>query len=185
MANLVDLFGLTPISKMIGEDDEETAQLKELHLKGRAYLRGFKWCKSVTEEYFGAGVADIVAAFLFRIVPTSSDVDSLIWVIVGDIPSAYLVVDEAKTPAAALKMYIELRREWVNAIKGSETIKELTPVDAKPILENALDLERRLEFLEQRILPQFSQQKQGMQLKPALGFILSRGCRYTRVFYPA
>lgn len=150
------LYSLKPISQMVGEDNEETGQLQSLHLKAQTYLKTFKWCNSIDEEYFGAGVADIVGAFFFKISPTSSDIDALLWVIVGDIPSAYLVLDEAKTPAAALKRYIELRREWVAAIKKGQMPKGVMPVDAKPTLENAHDLEGRLDFLEQKILPQFN-----------------------------
>jgi hypothetical protein len=156
MTNIVDLYGLTPIARMIGEDEEETAQLKKLHLDARKYLQGFTWCNAITSEYFGAGVADIVGIFLFEISNASSEIDSLLWIIVGDIPPAYLVLDQIKTPVAALKRYIELRREWTEAIKHGRSLKGLMPVNAGPTLENARDLEVRLSFLEQEILPKLT-----------------------------
>jgi hypothetical protein len=47
-----------------------------------------------------------VAVLLVKITPTREDVDEWLWVVVGDLPPAYLVADDAPGPAAALRAYI-------------------------------------------------------------------------------
>ena len=48
-----------------------------------------------------ARIGGVVAVFLFRI-DGPPEVDPLLWVVVGDLPTAYLVTDDAPSPAIAL-----------------------------------------------------------------------------------
>ena len=93
---------------MKGDSDSDTRLLQEMANEARTFLEGFDWCTTIKEMYFDLGLGGIVAILLTRIVPTvSSDViDEWLWVIVGDLPPAYLVVDLSPDPVAALKTYI-------------------------------------------------------------------------------
>ena len=51
---------------------------------------------------------------------------------------------------------IDLMREWVEAVKAGNSIQDLIPVNAPPTIGNADDLERRLKFIEEHVVPQFS-----------------------------
>lgn len=44
--------------------------------------------------------------FLARIIPTRRSIDEYVWIVVGDIPPAYLVTDDYPSPKQALEGYI-------------------------------------------------------------------------------
>jgi hypothetical protein len=63
------------VEQMAGEDDEETAQLRTMLQEARDYIKGFRWCLGIQEEFFGLGVGGVIGVFLFKIV-TQSGIDS-------------------------------------------------------------------------------------------------------------
>ena len=138
---------------MTGDSDDDTGLLNKMAEEAGAYIQGFDWCTSIKDAYFGCGVGGVVAAFLFRIVPTSEEVDECLWVIVGDVPPAYLVTDESRTPSEALRTYIAEMRQWAAAAEAGESVDELIPVNVPASREAALALKKRLDFLEAEIVP--------------------------------
>src|ERR1700744_3007061 len=87
--------GIIPLAEMYAEDIK---LLRTLASDANAYLRSRSWCKEILDCYFGDGYGGIPAVFFFRIVPAWPDIDEWLWVVTGDIPSAYLVIDRCKTP---------------------------------------------------------------------------------------
>jgi hypothetical protein len=147
--------GIVPIVNLLGEDEEDTRLLLAMAHYARDYLQNFGWCKSIRDWYFGDGVGAIVAVFLFRIEPASPDVDEWLWVVVGDIPPAYLVIDDNTTPSLALQGYIEEMSQWVKLAKAGKSTAKAIPVNKPATRENALLLESRLKAIEEIILPRF------------------------------
>lgn len=94
-----------------------------------------------------------MGVFLFRIVPASEGVDDCLWVIVGDIPPAYLVADESRTPSEALRTYIAEMRRWVAAAEAGQPADELIPLNVQATRATAIALRKRLDFLENDVLP--------------------------------
>jgi hypothetical protein len=94
----------------------------------------------------------LCAVFLFEIAPGRKNVDNWLWVVVGDLPSAYLVLDGSPTPIKALNSYVELMQEWVDAVSQGRSTNNLIAVDAPETAENANLLKRRLKFLKQQFL---------------------------------
>src|ERR1700704_1264925 len=82
--------GVVPVERMTGDDDEDAALLRGMSTGAEEYLRSFSWCGDVLSSFFGGGVGGVFAVFLFNIHPARPEVSSWIWVVVGDIPSAYL-----------------------------------------------------------------------------------------------
>ena len=152
----IDYAKLTAIDAMAGEDDEETDQLRTLYEDAKEFIKSFKWSGKVENVYFGLGVADVIGVFLFELVPVSEDVDRFLWVIVGDVPPAYLVIDNAKNPACALGIYIAEMNRWADAVNAGESIKQNIPVNGAPTKENAASLKKRLEFIEREILQYYN-----------------------------
>jgi hypothetical protein len=150
-----DVSRLTPVDSMRGEDDSETRDFQRLHRKAEDFLGSFAWCCGIKAARFGFGVSNIVAVFLFEIHPLRPDVDDLLWVVVGDIPPAYLVTDDAPDPAAALGAYIREMRRWVEAVRSGTAVTDLIPVNAPPTSGNAEDLAIRLDFIEREILDRY------------------------------
>jgi hypothetical protein len=135
-----------------GEDAEDTALLKQMHQEARRFASSHKWCGSIVEEYLAFGVGSIIAVFLFKIEPIGEDVDTWIWVIVGDVPPAYITTEDNNTWQEALEGYVFEMRRWCQAVKARESTADLIPVNTAPTLEYAEMLEKRLEFLEQQFL---------------------------------
>jgi len=149
----VDLSRVVSLQQMRGEDAEETNQLHKMHESAIAFMRGFGWFKGATESYFGGGVGDVVALFLLHIDANKSEIDLWLWVIVGDLPSAYIVVTDDPTPRAALTAYVEEMGRWVDAVFAGKSVEQLIPVNGAPTKGNAEALRRRLSFLPDKICP--------------------------------
>jgi hypothetical protein len=141
------------VSDIAGEDTEETAYLLDLASTAKEFLTSFRWCQSVSEIYFGDGVGKIVGIFLCRIGPAERGVDEWLWVIVGDIPPAYLVTDDCKSPGEALGRYVEEMSKWIALAREGKSSEDVIAVNVPPTPEWAEKLRRRLEMLEKLLRP--------------------------------
>jgi len=146
---------VVPIEQMFGGDEEDIRLLRVMASEAQDYIQSFEWCKSVREAYFGDGFGGIVAVFAFRIEPARSEVDEWLWVVVGDLPPAYLVIDVCKTPSEALEGYIDEMQKWVELAKQGRSSKKVIPVNVSPTPENAELLEGRLKVLREVFVLQF------------------------------
>src|ERR1700738_1135963 len=98
----IDVSKMKPLDSMEGEDAEDTKLLKEMATKARQFVSSHEWCERVDGLYLAYGVGGVIAVFLTQITPRSDDVDEWFWVIVGDVPSAYITADGNPTAADAL-----------------------------------------------------------------------------------
>ena len=143
---------------MRGEDDEETSLLRRARADAQEYLMAFNWCRSIREAYWGAGIGGVVAIFLFRIDPEAG-ADEWLWVVVGDLPSAYIVTDRADNPIVALEIYCDLMQEWIDAVRGGTDISDAFPVEVAATERNVVALERRVAFLRTKVIPTLGEEK--------------------------
>jgi hypothetical protein len=81
-------------------------------------------------------------------------------VIVGDLPSAYLVTEVSKTPSAALRAYIHEIKRWVELAKKGRSSRDVIPVNVPPTPKWAKQLGGRLKFLERNVVPRFHEDEQ-------------------------
>ncbi|HMK74476.1 MAG TPA: hypothetical protein VK454_14105 [Myxococcaceae bacterium] len=150
------MTGVVPAAEIGGDDPEETELLKQLHARAERFLRSFAWCRSVCAGYFGGGVGRVVGLSLFLIDPVGHT-DRWLWVVVGDLPSAYLVIDEPKSPRTALEVYCRQMSDWIAAVLAGAGLEGVYPVAAPPEREYAEMLRTRVEFLRRRIGPWLEQ----------------------------
>ena len=148
----VDFLQVVPLEQMRGDDEEDTRLLSEMAERASQFVCSFAWCSRVVRGWFGSGVGGVVAVFLFEIVPTAKDVDTFLWVVVGDVPPAYLVTDDSKTPREALRAYVEEMREWVDAVRSGGQRDDVIPVNVPPTREWADRLAGRLDLLEKEFI---------------------------------
>lgn len=153
--NEVLVRGVVPVDQMFGDDEKDTMLLRTMASRAQEYILSFSWCKSIRAAYFGDGCGGVVALFFFRIEPSKADVDEWTWVVVGDVPHAYLVIDDCKTPSQALEGYIDEMSKWVDLAKKGRTSKRVIPVNAPATPEYAEALEGRLKFLRDVMVPSF------------------------------
>ncbi len=149
--------GIIPSSEMAGDSADETALLRRDMESARCFLLSQTWCFGVGDLYFGVGLGGIVSVFLAEITLKPHHVDPWLWVIVGDIPPAYLVIDELPDPISALKTYIDIMQEWVELARLGESSSEVIPVNVDSTPENAEVLQKRLATLEKHIVPWLQQ----------------------------
>jgi hypothetical protein len=150
----VPVQGVILVSLMVGDDEEDTRLLTSMASQARDYLNGFPWCKSVTDFYFGDGCGGIIALFLARIEPARPGVDEWLWVVWGvDFPPAYLVIDTCKTPLQAFERYLDGITTWIRQAKIGKSSKDGMPIYVPPTPENAKELEKKLVFLRDVMLP--------------------------------
>ena len=151
----VDLSKVVPSSEIKGEDETETAGLKRLLEEANKFLATFDWCVGIKDSYLGIGIAGVIGVFLFKIAPRRKNVDTWIWVVVGDIPPAYISAESNPNPASALFGYIWEMRKWIKAVKLGKSVEDLMPVNIPPTSEWAIALERRLKFFDEEILAKY------------------------------
>ena len=138
-------------SRMVLDTDICDPDLKENEIltrrarEARDYLHSFNWCHAVDKLWFAGGFSH-VAVFFAHI--DSIQYDKAIWVVVGDLPSAHLVVDDIPDFKEALMSYAYHMRKWVDAVKTGKNTKRLIPVNAPQTSEYAEMLESRLNFIE-------------------------------------
>jgi hypothetical protein len=136
-----------------GEDAADTRLLKEMAVEARNFIGANEWCQQIDRLRLAYGVGGVVAIFLAQITPAQEDVDGWLWVVVGDLPPAYIVVEDNPTAADALDAYCSEMEAWVDAVQNGESIDELIPVDVPPTQEYAERLSGRLAYLRSVILP--------------------------------
>jgi hypothetical protein len=144
--------GVVPIEEMQGDDPEDMELLRADYEKARSFLLNHTWCFGLGEVYFGEGIGGIISIFLMELDPAPSGVDQWLWVIVGDIPSAYFVIDQCPTPIDGLKWYIAEGRRWVELAYTGETSSDVMPVEVPADAYHAEILERRLNILERTLI---------------------------------
>jgi hypothetical protein len=145
------------LDSIVGDDETDTRLLREMANEAERYIRSFAWCLQLNEGFFTDGFGGVVAIFLFRGDIANLGKDQWTWVLVGDIPSVYLEMDdEHVSPHDALHRYIEGIEKWITAARSGLSLQELIPIDA-PTDPNVLDvLTGRIDTLRKHILPHIS-----------------------------
>jgi hypothetical protein len=136
-------------------EDPETA--KAMYQRARRFLESFTWCGGIEEAYVGILQSDIVGVFLFKIRPAKKEVDEWLWVVVGNLPSAYLVGDNSPNPVLALQGYIEEMSRWVDAVENGQPVDDLIPTRVDPTRKYAQMLKIRLEIIEEYLMREFGE----------------------------
>jgi hypothetical protein len=154
----VPVSNVVPIERMAGDDDVDTAVLRQMLDEAERYLLSFCWCGSSVSAYFGGGVAKILAIFLFNIAPARPDVNEWIWTIVGDIPPAYLPLGDCESAMEALQTYINGMQRWAMLAREGRvgTPEEgVPPVNVPATPEWAEKLEIKLRVITDAVRPFF------------------------------
>ena len=149
----VNVERMTTVDSIVGEDADETKLLKEMAKGAHDFICSHKWCKQLDSQFLAYGIGGVVAVFLVQITPSAEDIDGCLWIVVGDLPPAYIVVEDNPTAADALDAYCSLMEDWVRAAKNGESVEELIPINVAPSNEWAEQLGGRLAYLRSKILP--------------------------------
>jgi hypothetical protein len=156
--NMAPVRGVVPATQAVGHDQEDTQLIRAMADDAARYSDGFTWCESVLEVYFAAGVGGVLCVFLLHIRPSRDGVDEWMWVVIGDIPPAYLPLEDCSSAKEVFETYLWGMRNWVRSAKlGRSGTDEdnIPPVNVAATPENAALLEKRLAKLEELLMPFF------------------------------
>lgn len=137
---------------MIPSEKIQNPEVREYAEEARDLIESQPWCRQVTAIRLAWATAGILGVFEVDLQPDSPGVDPTLWVVVGDLPPAYLVLDEAPTWRDALRGYIAEMSHWVHAVKNGLPLDDVIPVDVEPTLKHADMLAYRLSFIEKEII---------------------------------
>lgn len=135
-----------------GDSSEDSHLLREMAVKARNYVESIRNFPEISELLFADGVGGILALFLAVLVKEEGALDDYLWIVVGDLPSAYFVVDDAETPKQALEVYCELMEDWISAVLSNQDLQNVFPVKAEPTQANANMLLKRIAFIRNELL---------------------------------
>ena len=137
-------------SSKLKHKDEVISSLNE----AIKYLSGYSWCVNIEDGWIASSFGYILNIFYFQIQPDNlSCKDNYIWVIVGDIPPAYIDIVSAHNAFDALYCYIIIMTEWVENIMNGRSVEECFPVNVPPQKKYAKMLKIRLKMLKEDYLP--------------------------------
>ena len=154
ISDIPDLSKVVSWPAYLASKPEDRAEIEAHYSDAKNYLEFHDWCLEIRDSFVGMLYPGILAIFLFRIVP-GKNADEWIWVVVGDLPPAYLTVDTCPSPATALDGYIGAMEEWVEAAEAGESVESLIPVNVPATKEHAEMLRQRLQFLDDNILSEY------------------------------
>ena len=116
-----------------------------------AFLECFRWCEEVRECAAKFAIAGVLGVFRAEIT-SHSGADPVVWVVIGDLPPAYLAYVEGDIWQDALDGYVGEMQAWVDAVQAEESVEQLIPVNVTPTLEHAHLLASRLAFIRTHFL---------------------------------
>jgi len=129
--------------------------LARLASEALGYLTSHRWCARIEHGWLDRAWEGILGVFYFELVPTEgTEADRDVWVIVGDIPPAYIDSQECRNGAQALRAYAAAMRDWVDHVRLGLPIDDLIPVNVPAEIEFAELLSARITFIELELLPQ-------------------------------
>jgi hypothetical protein len=137
---------------MIPASQIKNREVRELANEASSFIATQSWCQSVKAVRLAWACAGVLGVFQVDLQPARAEVDSTLWVIVGDLPPAYLVLDESPTWKDALRGYVAEMSRWVHAVKHGLPLDDVIPVAAEPSQEHADMLAGRLAFIETEII---------------------------------
>src|SRR5438128_250881 len=131
----------------------ESAEVEALATRARRFVETFAWCERVTNCDLGFAIAGVLGVFHIELIPTPErGAEPTVWVVVGDVPPAYLAFEEGDTWQDALRGYVEEMQQWVDAVRTRESLDEVIPVNVSPTREHADMLASRLQFIRERLV---------------------------------
>ena len=78
--------------------ESEPEEVKDLVGKANSFLDTFRWAKIPRKYWIGECIPGVLGLFLVELVGADREIDPYIWVVVGDLPPAYLSSLYARSP---------------------------------------------------------------------------------------
>ena len=139
---------------MITLAEIENVEVAALANEAAEFLAGQSWCKGIGTGWLSFAIPGVLGIFLFDVVGKTVNVAPKVWVVVGDLPSAYIAQPADAGWQDVLAGYVFEMRRWVTAVQSGLSVSALIPVGVAPTHEHATMLARRLDFIQSDLLDQ-------------------------------
>ncbi|MCU0379375.1 MAG: DUF4826 family protein [Bacteroidales bacterium] len=161
MNNLImDTKKMLNANSLANSKIEFKEEILKLHKEASNYLKSQKWCNAILDSWYDRGLADKVAVFFFKIDPVKG-ADDYVWIIVGDIPPAYVDIESATNGACAIQVYADIMEDWIKAAREGGNMEEVFPVNIAANEKYANMLASRIQFIRERILVMYTEELGG------------------------
>jgi len=171
----VDTSGFQLYPEIVGDDEEETALLQEAADRVLRLTRPVRGSPPVKHLYLAWGIGGLICLFLleyeWRFDEREGD---LYWTVIGDVPVAYLPIQadfypEGETlsdPRDGLEFYCNAMENWADTVLEGGDLSGCYPVSAAPTEEHARMLKSRIEFIREKLMPDFADFIGGVNRSP-------------------
>ncbi len=124
----VDRTKLSDLNEYSRSHDVAAPGFLRLFHGSREFMVSQPWVARIKNILVGRIYPYQAAVFLFEILPRSKGIDRQLWVVWGDVPPAYLVLDRAKDPDGAVRAYMSEVRRWMSDARAGEFRHDTMPV---------------------------------------------------------
>lgn len=146
---MINVNKITDLKDEIENVDEVLA----LSMEAQNYLSSFNWCNSILDGWLVKEWGYILCVFYFKIRPSpDSGADEFVWIIVGDIPPAYIDIKSAHDEFDALEVYVSLMEEWINNVKKGKSVDNCFPISVSPSKKHAIMLSNRIDIIKNDLI---------------------------------
>jgi hypothetical protein len=128
------------------------ADVPALAAAAERFLAGQRWCARVLRVTPVFAIAGVLGVFRCSLLPSDPTADVMVWVVVGDLPPAYLVHEPGDSWQDALRGYVDEMGRWVAAARAGAPVDDLIPVSVAPTAGHADMLASRLEFIRTELV---------------------------------
>ncbi|HEY0030786.1 MAG TPA: hypothetical protein VGC65_08515 [Bacteroidia bacterium] len=142
--------------KEISESNiQNVDEIIALSKEAETYLSSFEWCNEIIDGWLVKDWGFMLCIFYFKIAPSeNSGADNSVWIIVGDIPPAYIDIKSGPNEYEALSSYIFLMEDWINHVNQNKSVKDCYPINVEPSKDYANMLSSRIKIIKEDFLPE-------------------------------
>lgn len=152
------VFELDEFRARFLHDANEANAFAAVEKNAREYLAEYGWFEAPLQTYVASYYPPIVTVFLYHVVEQepylSSEDDDVewVWVVVGDLPSVFLVEERISDGLGALYGYTVLIDDWVETVEAGDSVEEYFFIDLPADRDNAGMLRIKSEFLKKNFI---------------------------------
>ena len=140
-----------------GDTIEYVDEVISLSVEAQKYLMSFTWCDKILNGWLVKDWGYMLCVFYFEIKPAyGSSADNFVWIVVGDIPPAYIDIESANNELKVLEIYVNLMEEWIGNVKQGKSVKNCFPVTVDPTIKYANMLSSRVKIIKSDFISELS-----------------------------
>jgi hypothetical protein len=129
------------------------AGVPELTTAATQFLSSQSWCGQVLQVTPVFAITGVVGVYRASLIPSQPNADIMVWLVVGDLPPAYIAHEPGDSWQDALIGYVTEMERWVDVVRNGEMPgDDIIPVNVPATAAFADRLASRLAFIRARFI---------------------------------